>query len=85
MLEAGRMSAKEKPHKSVSKTRKVRCRVEDCREPMVAYQNYERHLKSNHPKENHKDKRTFGEKTFRFNLVKEKAGAVEAGAEEAEP
>ena len=28
VLPARRMSAKEKPHKSVSKTRKVRCRVE---------------------------------------------------------
>ena len=83
MLEAGRMSTKKKPHTSVSKTKMVRCRVEDCTEPMMEYQNYERHLKRNHPKENHKDKRTFGEKTFSFNLVKEKAGPEEAGPEKA--
>jgi hypothetical protein len=41
VLPAGRMSAKEKPHKSVSKTRKVRCRVEDCSKPMIAYLIYE--------------------------------------------
>jgi uncharacterized short protein YbdD (DUF466 family) len=81
---AGKMSAQEKQYyTSASKTERVRCRVKDCTEPMVAYQNYERHLKRNHPEENYKDKRIFGQKPFSFNLAKEKAGPEEAKGKKA--
>ena len=77
------MSAQEKYYQSSSKTDRVRCRVRDCTEPMVAYQNYERHLKRNHPEENYKDKRTLGQKPFSFNLTKEKFGPEEAKGKKA--
>jgi hypothetical protein len=52
-------------HKSISKTEKVRCRVESCKEE-VSSQNYKRHLIRYHPHEDSKDKRSYGHKMFSF-------------------
>ena len=59
------MSAKDKYHQSVSKTVKVTCRVESCKEQVLT-QNYERHLRRYHPQEDPKSLRTYGQKLFSF-------------------
>ena len=60
-----RMSSKDKYHQSVSKTVKVTCRVETCKEQVLA-QNYERHLRRYHPKEDPKILRPYGQKRISF-------------------
>ena len=59
------MSAKDKYHQSVSKTVKVTCRVESCKEQVLT-QNYERHLRRYHPQEDPKSLRTYGQKRISF-------------------
>jgi hypothetical protein len=48
-------------HTSVSKTRKVICRVSSCKKSIVL-QNYADHLRSAHPGEDFKDVRAFGDR-----------------------
>ena len=66
-----KMTDKEGYHKSRSKTDKVTCRVETCKQ-LVAWQNYPNHLKNKHPEENHLDLKTFGVITL-SNFLSKKA------------
>ena len=50
-------------HKSSSKQKKVQCRVESCKQPIIE-QGYTRHLKTYHPQEDFKDLRSYGVKAF---------------------
>ena len=65
------MSSNKKPYfVSVSKTEKIKCRVESCQEEVTS-QNYGRHLERFHPHENSKDRRPYGKKKFSFSLGKQ--------------
>jgi hypothetical protein len=48
-------------HKSISKLRRVICRVSSCKKSIVL-QNYSDHLRSAHPAENFKDLRAAGDR-----------------------
>ena len=63
------MSGQGKCYPSVGKTQKVQCRVETCKQEIVA-QNYERHLRRYHPSENPKILRAYGDKVFSFGIEK---------------
>ena len=55
------MSFTSKKYKQISKTRKVKCRVETC-QIILNENSYPDHLKKQHPNENPHDRRTYGQK-----------------------
>jgi hypothetical protein len=75
------MSSKDRHHQSVSKTVKVTCRVETCKEQVLA-QNYERHLKRYHPQEDSKILRTYGQKQISFGRNKSQPVVKQSDAKE---
>ena len=65
---ASKGKVQHKPHTSISKVKKICCRVDTCKEEILI-QNYERHLQRFHPSENKYDKRVFGEKKNFFETA----------------
>lgn len=68
MKMASKGKVQNKPHTSISKVKKICCRVDTCKEEILI-QNYERHLERFHPSENKYDKRVFGEKKNFFGTA----------------
>ena len=63
------MTMSSNAHTSVSKSEKVKCRVESCQEE-VKLQNYGRHLERFHPNEDRKDRRPYGQGKFSFGVTR---------------